>query len=172
MAEPLPVDLLMRKLSNMYNKNPTNWTVLIGEPRGTHSDIFISTGKELWQVKVDSLYRDRPIGLGMKVGGKEEAERVLKEDVPPYGLRPLPEDLIKRFIDGAIGYEDIIPVVDRVLKSKPRRVADIDSTAVLQGPVQFGRPNELSPKQKELNLKLGQSLDRLLFEKQIGKEYA
>lgn len=172
MDEALPVDQLMRKLSSKYNKNPADWTVLIGEPKGTHSDIFISTGNELWQVKVDSLYRSKPIGLGMKIGGKEEAERVLREETPSYGLRPLPDNLIRRFIDGAIGYEDIVPVVDKVLKSNPRRIADIDSPAVLQGPVQFGSPEELSSRQRDLNLKLRRSLDRLLFEKQIGKEYA
>ncbi len=172
MDEALPVDQLMRKLSSKYNKNPADWRVLIGEPKGTHSDIFISTGSELWQIKVDSLYRSRPIGLGMRVGGREEAERVIREETPSYGLRPLPDDLIRRFMDGAIGYEDIVPVVDKVLKSKPRRVADIDTSAVLQGPVQFGGPEELTRKQRELNLKLRRSLDRLLFEKQIGKEYA
>jgi hypothetical protein len=80
--------------------------------------------------------------------------------------------MIRKFIDGAIGYEDMAPIVDKVLKSKPRRVADLESSAVLQGPVQFGSPAELSGKQRELNTKLNRSLDRLLFEKGIGKEYA
>jgi hypothetical protein len=172
MDEALPVDQLMRKLSSKYNKDPADWTVLIGEPKGTHNDIFISTGKELWQLKVDSLYRSRPIGLGMKVGGKEEASRVIKEEEPSYGLRPLPENMIRKFIDGAIGYEDMVPIVDKVMKSRPRRVADIESSVVLQGPLQFGGPVELSSKQRDLNLKLRHSLDRLLFEKGIGKEYA
>ncbi len=172
MEEALPVDQLMRTLSRKYNKDPADWTVLISEPKGTHNDIFISTGKELWQVKVDSLYRSKPIGLGMRVGGKEEAERVINEDKPSYGLRPLPDNLIRRFIDGAIGYEDIGPIVDKVLKSEPRRIADIDTSTILQGPVQFGSPLELSSKQRDLNLRLRHSLDRLLFEKGIGKEYA
>ncbi|MCK5292297.1 MAG: hypothetical protein KAR39_09825 [Thermoplasmata archaeon] len=172
MEEALPVDQLMRKLSSKYNSDPADWTVLIGAPKGTHNDIFISTGKELWQVKVDSLYRSRPIGLGMKVGGEEEASKVIREEEPRYGLRPIPENMIRKFIDGAIGYEDMVPIVDKVLKSKPRRVADIESSAVLQGPVQFGSPAELSGKQRELNTKLNRSLDRLLFEKGVGKEYA
>lgn len=162
----------MRKLSSKYNTNPADWTILIGEPKGTHSDIFISTGEELWQVKVDSFYRSKPIGLGMKVGGEEEASKVIREEEPTYGLRSIPEDMIRKFIDGAIGDEDMVPIVDKVLKSKPRRVADLESSAVLQGPVQFGGPAELSGKQRELNLKLKRSLDRLLFEKGIGKEYA
>lgn len=172
MEEALPVDQLMRKLSRKYNSDPADWTVLIGEPKGTHNDIFISTGKELWQVKVDSLYRSKPIGLGMKVGGEEEASKVIREEEPRYGLRPIPENMIRKFIDGTIGYEDMVPIVDKVLKSKPRRVADLESSAVLQGPVQFGSPTELSGKQRELNTKLNRSLDRLLFEKGIGKEYA
>jgi hypothetical protein len=172
MDEALPVDQLMRKLSSKYNSDPGDWTVLIGEPKGTHNDIFISTGKELWQVKVDSFYRSKPIGLGMKVGGEEEASKVIREEEPTYGLRPIPEDMIRKFIDGAIGDEDMVPIVDKVLKSKPRRVADLESSAVLQGPVQFGGPAELSGKQRDLNLKLKRSLDRLLFEKGIGKEYA
>jgi hypothetical protein len=172
MDEALPVDQLMRKLSSKYNTNPADWTILIGEPKGTHNDIFISTGKELWQVKVDSLYRSRPIGLGIKVGGEEEASKVIKEEEPTYGLRPIPENMIRKFIDGTIGQEDIVPIVDKVLKSEPRRVADIESSAILQGPVQFGGPTELSSKQRDLNMKLNRSLDRLLFEKGIGKEYA
>jgi hypothetical protein len=172
MDEALPVDQLMRRLSNKYNSNPAEWTVLIGEPRGTHNDIFISTGKELWQVKVDSLYRSRPIGVGMKVGGEEEASKVIKEEEPSYGLRPVPDNMIRKFIEGTIGQDDIVPIVDKVLKSKPRRVADIESSTILQGPVQFGGPAELSSKQRELNTKLNRSLDRLLFEKGIGKEYA
>lgn len=172
MVEALPLDLLMRKLSMKYNKDPRDWTVLVSEPRGSHNDIFISTGKELWQVKVDSLYKSKPIGLGMKVGNEEEAARIVNGDVPSYGLRPLPKNLIRRFIDGAIGMDEIVPVVDRVLKTEPRRIADIDSPAVLQGPVRYGSPTILSSRQTDLNRKLRRSLDRLLFEKGIGKEYA
>lgn len=172
MEEALPVDQLMRKLSSKYNTNPADWTVLIGEPKGTHNDIFISTGEELWQLKVDSLYRSKPIGLGMKVGGEEEASKVIREEEPTYGLRPIPENMIRKFIDGTIGYEDMLPIVDKVMKSKPRRVADIESSVMLQGPVQFGGPAELSGKQRDLNTKLNRSLDRLLFEKGIGMEYA
>lgn len=172
MADTLPVDLLMRRLSLKYNEDPKDWRVLVSEPKGSHNDIFISTGKELWQVKVDSLYKSKPVGLGMKVGGEKEATRIVDGDIPSYGLRPLPEDLISRFIDGAIGNEDIVPIVDRVLKSEPRRIADIDTPAVLQGPLRYGLPAELSGKQRELNTKLKRSLDRLLFEKGIGKEYA
>ena len=172
MEDALPVDQLMRKLSMKYNKDPKDWQVLVSEPRGSHNDVFISTGKELWQVKVDSLYKSKPVGLGMKVGGREEATRMIGGEVPSYGLRPLPENLIRKFIDGAIGTEDIVPIVDRVLKSEPRRVADIDSPAVLQGPLRYGSPAALSSHQGELNAKLKRSLDRLLFEKGIGKEYA
>jgi len=172
MEETLPVDLLMRELSSKYNKNPKDWRILVSEPKGSHNDIFISTGEELWQVKVDSLYKSKPIGLGMKVGGKEEATRIIAGSVPSYGLRPLPDDMIRKFIDGTIGREDIVPLVDRVLKSEPRRIADIGSQAVLQGPVRYGSPAELSTKQRDLNSRLNRSLDRLLFEKGIGKEYA
>lgn len=172
MGETLPVDMLMRELSNKYNKDPKDWRILVGEPKGSHNDIFISTGEDLWQVKVDSLYKSKPIGLGMKIGGKEEAARIIDGDIPSYGLRPLPEEMIRKFIDGAIGEDDIVPIVDRLLKSEPRRVADIDSSAVIQGPIRYGSPTELSSKQKDLNSRLKRSLDRLLFEKGIGKEYA
>lgn len=172
MAEMQSREDVLRELAKKYERSPGGWSVLVRENRSGYSDFFISTADELWQLKVDSLYRPNAKAMGMRIGGKEEARKVASDSTPTFGFRSLPRDLLKRFLGGDFEREEFTEVIDRVLKEKPVRLSEIDSAGLVQGPIQFGWKGYLSDKQKLLDLKLKRSLDRKLFEEGLGLGYA
>ncbi len=172
MAEMQSREDVLKELAKKYERSPGGWSVLVRENRSGYSDFFISTADELWQLKVDSLYRPNAKAMGMRVGGKEEARKVASDSTPAFGFRSLPPDLLERFLGGDFEREEFTEIIDRVLKEKPVRLSEIDSPGLVQGPIQFGWKGYLSDQQKLLDLKLKRSLDRKLFEEGLGLGYA
>ncbi|MFQ5887532.1 MAG: hypothetical protein ACE5HY_02415, partial [Candidatus Hydrothermarchaeales archaeon] len=84
-------DKLLRRLLLSYNKDPRNWYFSVGKGHDdTSFDILISRSKEAWQVKLDTIFKPKPVGVGARIGGIEEVPR------RPYsfGFRPLSEDIL------------------------------------------------------------------------------
>lgn len=172
MAEIKNREHVLRELAKKYERSPGGWSVLVRENRSGYSDFFISTADELWQLKVDSLYRPHAKAVGMRVGDKEEARKIASDSTPAFGFRSLPPDLLERFLGGDFEREELTKIIDRVLKEKPVRLSEIDSPGLVQGPIQFGWKGYLSDRQKLLDLKLKRSLDRRLFKEGLGLGYA
>lgn len=172
MAEIKNREEILRALAKKYEKDPSGWSVLVRENRSGYSDFLISTADELWQMKVDSLYRPDAKAMGMKVGGKKEARRIVSDSAPTFGFRPMPAGILEGFLGGDFGREEFARTIDRVLRERPVRLSEIDSPGVIQGPIQFGWKGYLSDKQQLLDAKLKRSLDRMLFKEGLGLGYA
>jgi hypothetical protein len=172
MAEIKSREDVLRALAKKYEHSPVGWSVLVRENRSGYSDFLISTADELWQLKVDSLFRPDARAMGMKVGGREEARKVASDSTPAFGFRSLPSDILERFLGGDLEREELTSIIDRVLLEKPVRPSEIDSPALLQGPIRFGWKGNLSDKQELLDLKLRRSLDKMLFREGLGLGYA
>lgn len=163
---------ILRALARKYEKDPSGWTVMLKENRSGYSDFIISTSDELWQIKVDSLYRPNARATGMKVGGKTEARKIASDSSPRFGFRPIPPDLLERFLGGDFEREELRKTIGRVLRDRPVRLSEIDAPGVVQGPVRIGWEGFLSERQKALDAKLRKSLDRSLFKDGLGLGYA
>ncbi len=131
--------------------------------------MFISNPLEVWQVKVDSIYKPKPVGLGMKVGGRAEARGILSNNRPSFGFRPISEEVIGKILGHGEG--DLNPALGGILKTEPKRLSEIRTPVVASGPINFGTRFPLSKRQIELDQTLRSNLKDLLFKKGLELEY-
>lgn len=157
------------ELTKKYDKDPKDWRMAVGTDERGYFDIFISNPIGVWQVKVDSIYKPKPIGLGMKIGGKMEAKRFASEKEPSFGFRPISNTLIESIMHSREHQMDSF--VDEILKQQPRRLADIKSPVFASGPIRYGDRFQLSDRQTQLDLDLRKNLKKLLFREGMELEY-
>jgi len=90
---------LGKYLFDKYCTNPKNWKFLISP--SYHDDGFfdatISNFDEVWQIKVDSIYKPVPIIIGTKVDA--DVTRVYKQiESAPFGYRKIDPDSILKIL--------------------------------------------------------------------------
>jgi hypothetical protein len=157
------------ELLEKYNRSPAGWNIAASNDERGYFDIIVSNPNEVWQVKIDSIYKPRPVGLGLKIGGMREARRIAPDRAPSFGFRPVPEGILEGLMHRPEG--DMSPLLDEILKSKPRGINDVRSPLVASGPVHYGAKLELSRRQNELDFALRRNLKRRLFEEGMESEY-
>jgi hypothetical protein len=157
------------ELTKKYDRDPKGWRMAIGQDERGYFDIFLSNPTGVWQVKVDSIYKPLPIGLGTKIGGKMEAKRIASEKAPSFGFRPVSQELIENIMH--YREKDMSPIMDEILKLEPRRLADIKSPVFASGPINYGRKFQLSSKQTKLDFELRKNLRRLLYKEGAEQEF-
>jgi hypothetical protein len=165
---------LLTEIELKYNKNPKNWNLLVGgRDRHGHGNIFISNKTDLWQLKVDSLFKPNPYGVGMKLGPIEEfSEFTSSQTTPSFGLRPLLPthiDALKRNFETK---KPINKVIEKILNTKPVSIDQMTKNNYIMGPIMHSSQlGYVSESQKQLDQKLKKSLDTLLFSKGLGTQY-
>ncbi|MGA8084675.1 MAG: hypothetical protein WB988_22715, partial [Candidatus Nitrosopolaris sp.] len=83
---------LAKYLFEKYASNPKNWNFLIStiSPRDGFFDATVSNVDEVWQLKIDSIYKPVPIILGTKVDlDATKIERKISNGSPTFGYRKL-----------------------------------------------------------------------------------
>ena len=90
--EILEDSTLARYLFERYSSNPKNWNFIIST--NSHKDGFfdatVSSTDEVWQLKIDSIYKPLPMVLGTKVDiDSTGIERRLSKGIAPFGYRKL-----------------------------------------------------------------------------------
>ncbi len=90
--EILEDSTLARYLFERYSSNPKNWNFIIST--NSHKDGFfdatVSSTDEVWQLKIDSIYKPLPMVLGSKVEiDSTRIERRLSSGIAPFGYRKL-----------------------------------------------------------------------------------
>jgi hypothetical protein len=90
--EILEDSTLAKYLFERYSSNPKNWNFIIST--SSHRDGFfdatVSSTDEVWQLKIDSIYKPLPMVLGTKVDiDSTKIERRLSRGVAPFGYRKL-----------------------------------------------------------------------------------
>jgi hypothetical protein len=167
-----PVDLLMKEILKKYNKDSVGWHVLVGKGSKGYYDVFITSPKELWQIKLDTIYRANPMGLGARIGKNRESAELFR-GIPDYGLRPLSKKVMAMMMSVIKRGTPPMRVLREVMSVDPKPNSEITTPWVLQGPVMHSvEPLELiSDKQKELDAKMNRELERLLHKKRFGEMY-
>ena len=90
--EILEDSTLAKYLFEKYSSNPKNWNFVISTR--AHGDGFfdatVSSTDEVWQLKIDSIYKPLPMVLGTKVDiDSTKIERRLRGGSAPFGYRKL-----------------------------------------------------------------------------------
>lgn len=171
--KPRPIDEIMAEMMRQYDRNPLKWGISISRGRGGYGDIFIlSPEGELWQIKIDSVYKPQPLGMGMKVGGVEDSEKVISRKIPSYGFRPISRTHMNDLKEKILQDKPMDRTIREILSKKPAPLSEIGGAGVIHGPITLSdHSGYLSGRQMELDLKLKKSLDRLLYERGIGGIY-
>lgn len=165
-----PAKKIFEKVSRKYEENPKGWKVLVKADQKRYPDILITNPREAWQIKLDSLYKPGSLGMGMKLERKE-LRGIDKMGEPHFGFRPLPTQFVDDLMYGRVDQSELLPMVEEILKHSPARLSDIDTAAVVQGPIHYGWKGYLSERQELLDRRLERSLDKLLFKKGYGLPY-
>ncbi len=99
--EILEDSTLAKYLFERYSSNPKNWNFIIST--NSHRDGFfdatVSSTDEVWQLKIDSIYKPRPMMLGTKVdidGTKIESR--LGTGLAPFGYRKLDPSIMMNLL--------------------------------------------------------------------------
>lgn len=168
---------LFNDLFILYKKNPFGWRISIKkEPR--FGNIFITNSRNVWQIKLDSIYKASPIGLGSNIGDYSENKNLFDIKTPYYGLRSIKnEDVRNMLMNNDMAYakrliDEILnrPVVDNIDEMRGNN----ENYGFLSGPIHFSQEPDksfLSKNQKKLDKELNDSLDKLLFRKGYDIEY-
>ncbi|MDW0256971.1 MAG: hypothetical protein QN732_11595 [Nitrososphaeraceae archaeon] len=101
--EILEDSTLARYLFERYSSNPKNWNFIIST--SSHRDGFfdatVSSTDEVWQLKIDSIYKPVPMVLGTKLDmDSTKIERRLDNAVAPFGYRKLDPSMIMSLLKG------------------------------------------------------------------------
>lgn len=152
-----------RQFYRRYDQNPVGWTIYHGISREGHPEILISHPDYTWLIKRESPHSNSP-GIGMKIDEYVEPKVVMQKT----GLRPVPEDIMKK-IDFIIQEErdpsEIVELIEQILTKNPttRDEAEKISPALMDGPIYFSpRPlQSIVDRQLDLDLKLERELRKL-----------
>ena len=167
-----PFESFLRKVYARYNRNPVGWRVLVGSDEKGFPTILFFSPEELWELKLDSLYKPDPICVGSKVADSFlRVERRLES--PSYGFRPVDDERAKLIIESLSKQEAPSDIIKKVLSEAPKPFTELEKKMVLHGPIIHSpRLPLLSEQQVDLDIKLRRELQRILSNRGIGAMYS
>lgn len=167
--EAEPIEILMTKIMDRYNRKPEGWNVL-ADRKG---NVLFLGPRGGYKLKLIPLNPQEYTGVGMKIDKETELWSVAK-GTPSYGFRPLSSKETKLLLNN-IHQRGVIQnnLVNRLLGMKPislRQLQNNKPKAVLSGPV-IAHPDlsTISKSQRELEKKLLTESYRLFKEKYPGR---
>ena len=89
--------VIARHLFEKYCSNPKNWNFVISTSykRDGFFDAMVSNTDEVWQLKLDSIYKPLPLVVGTKIDVDSTAiERGVSANTVPFGFRKLDPPVI------------------------------------------------------------------------------
>ncbi len=164
---------LLAEIDAKYNKDPLGWKFSVGgrDPHG-HGNIFISNKASIWQLKIDSLFKPNPYGVGTKLGNIEDFPGLRTPIGPSFGFRPLLPSHLDKLKRNFEQEKPINQVVDEILNTRPVSINQMTKSNYLMGPIMHSsHQGYVSDRQKELDKKMRKNLDDLLLSKGIGYNY-
>ena len=161
---------LASNLFQRYSANARNWkfVVSVSQMNGNFYDAIVSNPNEVWQLKIDSIYKPKPLIVGAKV----DVDPVKFNDNShmPFGYRKLDTEKIGKFLSSMDENEDtngISSYISSLLSSSEPEVPT-PNNSYAYGPFLFTQKNPIivDEYQKNISEKLASRLKdklRLLY---------
>lgn len=161
---------LASNLFQRYSANARNWkfVVSVSQVNGNFYDAIVSNPNEVWQLKIDSIYKPKPLIVGAKV----DVDPVKFNDNShmPFGYRKLDTEKIGKFLSNMDENEDtngISSYISSLISSSEPEVPT-PNNSYAYGPFLFTQKNpiKVDEYQKKISEKLASRLKdklRLLY---------
>jgi hypothetical protein len=155
---------LAKYLFNKYSTNQRKWNFIIStsQVKDSFFDAIVSNPDEVWQLKIDSIYKPNPLVMGTKITADSSIIEK-KINTTQFGYRKLDADVFKNFLtniskdenNNSINNTDINVRLNSLLSSLDP-VKPIKGQNYLYGPFIFTekRMTKFDNKQDEISDKL------------------
>jgi len=152
--EILENSVIAKYLFEKYCSNPKNWSFVISTSplKDGFFDATVSTTDEVWQLKIDSIYRPLPLVVGTKVDlDSTRIETKISNTAVPFGYRkfdpPIIIDILKKLTEeqqiNAIKESDVNNYLYSILGSL-ETVIPVDGRNYAYGPFLFTEKNSVN----------------------------
>ena len=160
----MPVDKVKKDIMKRYDRNPSDWHVLVGRDHKGYFDVIVIHDADAWLIKEQPINPLQSVGFGVKDSllDQKVARRITSHT---YGLRPLSEHDVKKVAKAVETGHSLSQIINRVLSTDPVASNELQSPMALQGPIIHSPRSieQISENQAELDRKLRIELERLLF---------
>lgn len=156
---------LATNLFERYSANSRNWKFLVSvtQQNGNFYDAIVSNPNEVWQLKIDSIYKPNPLIIGTKVD--VDPLRFNDNTHMPFGYRKLDPKKIGKILSNISENEDTSAlssyIASLISSTKPEVPSPNNSYAY--GPFLFTQKNPI--KVDEYQRKISDKLANRLNEK-------
>ena len=159
-----PIELLIPKIMNQYNKQPAGWTVLT-DPKG---NVLVLGPSKGYMLKTLHLNPQEYTGVRTEIEDAGDLRRIV-ELGPSYGFRPLSERQSEELVRSFSQRDKQNRLNSQLLRKKPVPTWELEKkkpSTVISGPI-IAHPNlsAISKSQRELELKLKSEVDKLFRKK-------
>jgi|GEM_PF-5966324 hypothetical protein len=149
---------ILKEIEREYNSSPRRWSVSIVRD-GTFFDIYALRGDTGWKIKLDTIFRPDPVGVGTRIQVEKSIEHPFS-----YGLRPLSEENFRKIIAGEHN-------IFEVLKADPLPAHEIDTSGILKGPVHFLNDPIREKSSRKVDRRLREKLMEKLHREGVTNSY-
>lgn len=153
---------LASNLFQRYSANARNWkfVVSVSQMNGKFYDAIVSNPNEVWQLKIDSIYKPNPLIVGAKVD--VDPDRFSDNSHMPFGYRKLDPGKIGKFLSNMDENEDangISSYISSIIASSEPEVPT-PNNSYAYGPFLFTQKNpiKVDEYQKKISEKLASRL--------------
>ena len=156
---------LATNLFERYSANSRNWkfVVSVSQQNGNFYDAIVSNPNEVWQLKIDSIYKPNPLIIGTKVD--VDPLRFNDNTHMPFGYRKLDPKKIGRILSNISENEDTSALSSYIgsLISSTKPEVPSPNNSYAYGPFLFTQKNPI--KVDEYQRKISDKLANRLSEK-------
>lgn len=146
--------VIAKYLFEKYCSNPKNWNFIISTSSLKYGffDATVSTTDEVWQLKIDSIYKPLPLVVGARVDlDSTKIERKISNTSLPFGYRklepPIIMDIFKKLTEehqmNALSESDVNSYLYSVLGSL-ETVTPVNGRNYAYGPFLFTEKNTVN----------------------------
>ena len=158
-------DNLATNLFERYSANSRNWkfVVSVSQQNGNFYDAIVSNPNEVWQLKIDSIYKPNPLIIGTKVD--VDPLRFNDNTHMPFGYRKLDPKKIGKILSNISENEDTSALSSYIgsLISSTKPEVPSPNNSYAYGPFLFTQKNPI--KVDEYQRKISDKLANRLNEK-------
>jgi hypothetical protein len=176
--EILENKILAKNIFQKYTVNPKNWNFLISTTSMNDGffDATVTNPDEVWQLKIDSLYKPIPIITGTKIDIETaKMKKIINKNTVPFGYRKIDPPMLMNLFKKISEEQEIIAKKDMDYVNKELNsflgslepTVPVKDTDYLYGPLLFTNKNILDNNQyhKNISEKLSSNLKKKIKER-------